>query len=464
MRGLMLFVTEGGFAVRQHLERMVIMRRLVFCALLLSSALICSGSIVLSQEKQPAPDELVSDIAGDDPVRSASALKYIEEKKPGTLPDLFEPLLLDSSSIQAKQRILAALQKYPYPQVLKTYFNVLEKSQSFIIKKEIITILGKTNDRSIVIPVSKELESPFFAVRESAILALKEIGDDRMFPVIFRMAESRDPVLRVYALESLYHLYDIRLFSIIQTLVQDENKSVRILALQCIEKNALDKLLPNIRNIALADANWEVRIEAIQTLGRMNDAGCLYVLLKTLVCDNRDIRLATSAVLQKFKMRQSAYYISEQLAAETDNAVKSVLLDTLIDMRDSGSYRGFEKMLSDEPNVTLRIRAAYGLGIIGGNRGLQILHKALKDADYRVRGEACGSLGALREKYSTQALVLLIKDDNDRYVRLAALYALERIRDKSSIIPLYDIYAAEKDPVFKVKIFEITRLLIQYSI
>jgi len=38
------------------------------------------------------------------------------------------------------------------------------------------------------------------------------------------------------------------------------------------------------------------------------------------------------------------------------------------------------------------------------------------------------------------------------YVRLAALYSLSKIGDRSSMLPLFDQYAVETDPVFREKL------------
>jgi len=427
---------------------------------------IFAASLLAAQPKEEtiSSDSLLSFVSSDDVLKQETAFKYIESKRPADLPDLAASLLLEQGDASSKKRILSVLQKYPHQQVVRIYLHLLEKSSSFMLKIQVIDILGKSNDKSVVVPVSKELESPFSSVRESAILALNEIGDDRMFPSIFKMAESKDPLYRVYALDALYHLYDLRLFSIVQQLLQDENKSVRLRALQCMEKNKLDKLLPIVRNIGLSDPDMEVRIEAVQILGKMNDDGGLYVILKDLTSDNRNLRLSSAKVLGKIKAKQSSYSISEQLAIETDNEIQIILTDSLIDMRDAGGFKGFEKKLSEETPISLKVRIVYGMGLIGGPKSLQVLLKALKDSDFRVRAESCNSLSFYKDRSVASVLTTVMKEDKERYVRLAALYSLERIRDKNVIIPMFDLYSVEKDPVFREKLFDITRLLIQYSI
>jgi len=42
-------------------------------------------------------------------------------------------------------------------------------------------------------------------------------------------------------------------------------------------------------------------------------------------------------------------------------------------------------------------------------------------------------------------------------VRSAALYALKKINDRKSVIPLFDIYSTEKDPVFREQMRSVIR-------
>jgi HEAT repeat protein len=392
------------------------------------------------------------------------AIKYIKDNLPQEAPRLLCDALISDGDTSQKILILSILKSYNLQSIKSQYIRVLENSDNVFVKIDILTLFSRSGDKSFVIPISKELEHRFAEVRRAAILALKEIGDDRMFPVIFKMAESKNPVYKMYALEALYQVYDIRLFSIVQGFLTDENKSVRIYALECVEKNYIDKLIPTIRTMALSDQNPEVRVVAIYTLGKMNDTGCQPVLFKALVSDSREIRYASAVTLWKFRFKQSSYNISEQLAVETDNQIKNVLIDSLIDMKDGGGYKGFECILDREINSGIRIKGAYALGVIGGNKTISLLIRALKDNEYKVRAEACNSLSNFKDRTVISNLLSVINDDSERYVRLSALYALEKIKDRSVVIPLYDRYAVEKDPVFKMKLFEVTRILIQSSI
>jgi HEAT repeat protein len=419
--------------------------------------------IVSAQGNAPDPDDVIKQLFSSDKIASETAKEYIIKTKSLVIAQKLGDCLIRGDDSEDKETALYLLGLYQFDEVKTIYLNAFEKTRSFLVKKTIITILGNKKDRAYVVPISKELESEFAAVREIAIKILSEIGDDRMFPVIFKMAEKKEPVYKVYALNALYYLYDFRLLTIELTLLQDENKSVRILAIQCAQKNNIEKTIPILKTLALNDQNIEVRIEAIKALSKMNDQGALNVFTKTIAHENRDVRFATAEALLRAKNRKSLFSVSEQLSIETDPSVKNTLMEILLQMKDGGGFRGLEKMVTGEEYVPLKIKAAYILGVIGGQRSLPLLLKAIADADYKVRAEACNSLGMYRDKNVTSGLVRVIREDSERYVRLSALYSLERIRDRSTVIPLLDLYSIEKDPVFRVKLYEVTRTLIQSS-
>ena len=432
--------------------------------LLIVSGLIIFG--VAGHAEQPTPDagDVVARLLSNEKDTSKGAYDYIVKYKPMDVAVKMGDVLVVGGDSEEKEKILSLLKLYPFKSVKDIYLKVLEKTSSFLVKKEVISVLGNAGDREFVIPIAKELESPFSAVREKAIFYLRSIGDDRMFPYIVKLSENKDPVFRVYALDALTSLYDFRLLNTVQSLLQDENKSVRILAIQCVQKNSIDKLFPVIRTLAASDSDNEVRIEAITAIGKLNDAGALNVLLKTINNDAVEIRLSTVQVLYKMRMKQSLRSVSDRLAMESDNQIKNICIDMMIEMKDGGGLRGLEREVMFEEYLPLRIKSVYALGVVGGPKVSGILVKALADKDYKVRAETCGALSGNRDKTVLNSLLAVIKSDDERYVRLAALYAIEKTRDKSTIIPLFDMYSSEKDPIFRFKLYEVIRNLIQTAL
>jgi HEAT repeat protein len=440
---------------------MTILRTFIL-SIALAGMFFFPGTAALFADDTIAPSKVAAWLMKQKGTNYDKAVKIVESDYPEeTAKILSDFLISEDEDTDDKLVALSGLKLFPVARFKDYYIAALERTKTPEIKKQIILIALNALDKAFVVPVSKELESPYSEVRESAITCLRDIGDDRMLPVIFKIADNKDPVYRYYAIEAIVDLYDIRLFSVVQNLLSDESKSVRIRALQCAERNNLDKLIPNIRKMAQSDINNEVRIASVQILGKFNDSGSLSVFTKTLTAPEQDLRLATAQVLVKMKLRQSAPAVSEQLAVETDNTIKNILIEILIDMRDGGNFKGLDEMINRETYLPLRIKSVYALSVIGGTRSIPILLRALKDRDVKVRAEAAGALSSHKDKQVTSALVSAVNEDTERYVRLAALFALEKIRDRSSVIPLIDQFYVENDPVFRFKLYQTIRVLAQ---
>jgi len=407
---------------------------------------------------QGVDDDIMKKLFGNNAAEKASALAHIDKEKPRNFIELLREKIKITGDLETKLTVIEALSKYPIRPLIPVWIELLKEEESFPVKKRIIDFISQSSDRRIVMPLVDQLSSPFSTVRESAILALKRLGDDRMFPTIFNMAGNQNPIYRVYALEAMFHLYDRRMGGLIRELLADKNKSVRYYALKCIENNRLNETIPQVRNIALNDANWEVRIKAIEVIREFRDAGSLYVVLRCVSDENRDVRHAASLTLLDFRNSSTAHAVSNQLDIESDNQIKNMLMEILISVKNAGGFRGLERVLLHESDADLRIKAAFALGFIGDIRGASLLLKGLEDRDYRIRAEVCASLGNFKNNAAViNGLLDRVNHDEFRYARSAALYSLERIGDRRVLLPLYDLYTVETDPLFRDRLKSVVR-------
>ena len=433
---------------------------------LLIPLLLITSYLWVSELKSSANDmtsnEIISNLMSNNIDEVNRTLSYISTNKPNNLLSEITKIVLEGENTNTKLIAVNALKCYPIKNILPLWLNILKKTHSFIVKKEIINFISKSHDKRIVLPLIEELYNPFYSVRESAIHSLKIIGDDRMFPYILNMLKKPNPVYRIYALEAIYHVYDIRVIGlIIDILKKDKNKSVRYYTLRCILKNKIKKTLPYVRNIALNDINWEVRVKAIEILNNFRDKKSLNILLKCLKDINHDIRLASANTLYAMKLKKSAPSLSKQLFKEKYDEIKEILIDTLIALKNAGGYKGLKYIIQNDRNVYNRIKVAYALGKIKHKKSISVLLKGISDIDPRVRAEICKSLGYYKDKKIVARLLMLINDDLKRYVKSAALYSIKKIGDKKVILPLFDRYCIETDPILKGMLKKIIRKFIK---
>ncbi|MCX7679495.1 MAG: HEAT repeat domain-containing protein [Spirochaetes bacterium] len=390
-----------------------------------------------------------NDIISSNENRIKRGFEYIEKTKPKSLIVPLKNILIAKNNNGLHPLALDALKLYPPHEIIHVWKEILEKTPSFLVKVQAIQVLTYINTKEIIPIIAEQLKSPFTSVREAAIQSLKKFRDDRVYAFILNLAASDNPIFTVYALNAIYHMYDSRLYNFLLEQLKSENKSIRYHALLCLEKNELNKSLPYISQLALKDENSEMRVKAIEILANAPQFNSLPIFLQCLHDDNRDIRYASIQSIAKRKFKQTASHLSNQLYHEKEDDIKGLIMDTLVDFKDGGGYKGFSKIIRYEGNPNIKVHAAYCIGKINQNQGLPILIDATKDIDYRVRAEALHALSNYKENRSAEVLLSFIETNDNLYVRSAALYSLQKLKIKTTLLPLFRAYTKESNVIFK---------------
>ncbi len=417
-------------------------------------------AIHLTVKAQEPAQEIISGLMSDSQQKIDASLALVEKNHPEEILPQLKAILISRNEEKILLSSLKALKYYPVNRVINDWIEILEKTPSFAVKEQIIDYLSSTKDKRVIIPIVDQINNPYYPVRERAIFALKRFNDDSIYPRILNMATGKNPVMRLYSLEAIYHLYDQRLYNLLIDMLKDENHSVRFYVLKCLEKNNLSKAINHIRNTALQDRNPEVRVKAIEIIGRSKANNPYGVLYQSLSDTHADVRYAAIKAIRDLDFRQTSYRLSDILASEKEDRVKELIIDTLVSFRSGAGFKGLSKILYNDENILLRIRATHALGRIEDRNSIQYLVKALNDRENTVRAEACNSLGYYKMKAAVDPLIEVIRSDATPYVRSAALFSIKRISDKTTILPLFDQYVIEKDPVFKEQIKNVIRQMI----
>ncbi len=357
--------------------------------------------------------------------------------------------ILDETDESKKQELVRKLRAYAPVEVGTCWLEQLDDAVRVSTTVRVIDNMSEFNDRRFVLPLANHLVSTHYSVRKSAARALKKVGDDRLFPVILKMVNSSTPVHRIYFIEAMNYLFDRRFYPSLTSLLRDENKSIRIYVLNCLKENRITESLGLIRGAAMSDKNDEVRIAAIEAIGAMRDGNGLSVLHVTMNDKNRDVRCESVRAINRIGSLASVNPLSLRLLSEDDNEIKDMMIEALSSMKRVGDIRGLEKIVTADSNLGLRIKSAYVLGFSGSQQAFSSLQQALKDGDYRVRAEACNSIGNFRNRQALAVLFEVLDRNEQVYVKSAALYAIRRINEKSSLLGLFDLFTREKDPIFK---------------
>lgn len=418
-------------------------------------------SLAVHASEQIKDKDLLSAITGSNSEKFQKAIEYIKENHPRGLPALLKEEYIDDDDENVRERIITALKMYPPNEQSAIWIELLKITKDKKNESALIEFLSSVRHGLFTVHVAEKLLVPRSEAREKAAIMLKQNGDDRMMPVILALGESKNPIDRIYFLEALNHLYDIRFKKLVITMVEDENKSVRIYAIKCVNNHDLKEALPALRRLAAKDDNAESRKMAIYSLVLFKDTQSGSMLTGMLRNEDGGIKTEAIRALRELKYSNAAGALSDMLLRDESDSIKHDVLDTLISLKKTGNISSLKHLIKNDPDQKIRIKAVYAIGIAGESRdSAATLTEALLDEDYRVRGEACNSLGYLKKSEASEILMGQIKKDRSRYVRSAALYSIVRINDPKNTIKLFDIYSVEEDRVFR----ELLRVVIRNSI
>ena len=395
----------------------------------------------------------------------SEALEYIRQNLPADLVPFLKEEFLDDDDPETRLRIISALKLYPAGEYAEVWTAFLRNSEDKAVEIELIDFLGQTGNNHFVIPIAEKITAPRAEVRTRAAQVLGRARDDRMLPVILSMGSSTNPVHRIYFLEALDFIYDTRFQRTVISLLDDENKSVRIYAIECVMKNEIREALPQVKAIIRNDTNYEARKKAIAAVLQFRDTSSGFIISELLDNSERELRLEAVKAVAELKYYPAARPVSRMLTMEEDNEIKERALDALYIFRKPGELEGLAHIIKKDPAAALRIKAAFILGELKDDgRTIDILEDALSDSDYRVRGEVCNALGNFRRTRPADILFRVISGETSRYVRTSALYSIVRINDSRNIIRLFDVYANEKDMVFRMLLHDVIRAGIEKNI
>ncbi len=388
------------------------------------------------------------------------ALSYIKENHPEDIPSLLRDEYLDDDDSLVRMRIIETLKLYPSTEIAGTWIEILSKTNNSKIEIDLLEYLH--TEKIFTLHIADKLISPSTEVRQKAASLLKKEGNDRILPKLLILSKSQNPVERIYLLEALNYLYDVRFKNLVISFLNDENKSVRIYAIKCATENEIKESLTKIKQIAKSDENLEARKRAIEAIALFKDTQSAPILLSIIKEGNKELTLTSIQTLRILKISSAAATLSQMLETEKDDDIKKAILDSIITFGKSGNISGITFIAKSEKNFDIRIKAIYCLGVISEKeQAFNALIDCLNDNDYRIRAEACNSLGNLRHAQKSEILLNQLKNDSSRYVRTAALFSLQRIKNSKDIIHLFDIYSSEKDPVLRELLREYLREYIQ---
>lgn len=269
------------------------------------------------------------------------------------------------------------------------------KDQETEVRSAAARGLGRFQDRRAVEPLVQMLRDRAPLARAAAAEALGQLGDSRAVGWLVNLLRDAEPAVRSRASMSLRQLG-----------WQPDNDTERAFHLMAtgtlrqvaaLGVGAIEPLVGLLRS-----GPPDKQLEAVKTMGEMDDRNVIQPLLEALRKTAPAVRIAALEALERFA--------------------------------DSFAYDDVEHLLAD-PNPGVRSAAAETAAKCDGTRAVSALVRLLKDSSWEVRQAAVRALGNLGEATAVEGLCQALRD-KDRDVREGATVALGRIGDARGIHPL----------------------------
>lgn len=198
-------------------------------------------------------------------------------------------------------------------------------------------------------------------------------------------------------------------------------------------KERKDRRYRKVFERLLNDSLAEIREQAVEALGNLEDKISAPLLIKLLEDPNDNVRVAViEAISKNLGDEDNVVYV------ENGNSVRRKQGGG-----DSDRIVGELVKLLFDRSLTVRIAACEALGDMKAEMAMDDLSLALKDPDWRMRAKAAEVMGKIRSGDAAKYLSAALRDE-DPFVKAEALKAISRLESEKAIPHVLEVIRREK--------------------
>jgi PAS domain S-box-containing protein len=219
--------------------------------------------------------------------------------------------------------------------------------------------------------------------------------------------------------------------------LQDADETVRLQTAKAIsdepENLGEENAAPLIQ--ALADKNWRVRRELVESLSRRAAPDAIAALLRAIKENHFDFGVLNSAlqILQATAVKTTETLIEFLHGADADLRMQAAL--TLGEQKDRQAIPALLEALGDE-NVNVRYHAIEALGKLKANEAVEALLAIAETRDFFLSFVALDALRQIADESSAGRILPLLSDD---FLRQAAIETLGAVGHAEVVPPLVNL-------------------------
>ncbi|MEJ5241393.1 MAG: HEAT repeat domain-containing protein [Anaerolineales bacterium] len=358
-----------------------------------------------------------------DPQKSAQAETELLQLGKDAVPALLEALQLPQPALRARAaEVLIRLGPLATPQLIAQL-----NTASPPVQLQICQIFAQTRPREALPALLGALRSPSQEVRIQAAKTIGGIGDASVLPSLIRLTKDADPGVRVAAVLAMSY-FPQSTSTLKDVLLEDAKIEVRQAAARALTRLRDPSTLPALIE-ALQDGRWwyererevEDLLQAILAFGEQ----AVPYLLETIEHRESVVRRLSALLLGKIKDRRAL------------PALEIALYDLHFEVGETAAQaligfgrEGIEVLIQalQHPEATVRERVVHAMGSLPHPQFTPLLIERLQDSDEAVRLRAIQALARIKDRRALPALQALATDRTNRTLFLAAREAIEEIQ------------------------------------
>jgi HEAT repeat protein len=299
---------------------------------------------------------------------------------------------------------------------------------------------GRYNDALSSISRLQQLYSSSKWVKDAQALAV-EVRAQKGDPV--SPGTEQDDDLKLIAVNSLMQANPDQALPILQKLVTGNNSDkVKERALFVLTQNSSPQARKLLVDMARNSANPDLQLKAIRYMGLMGNADARNGLA-SIYNASSDVRLKR-AILKSFMQSGSRDLLVNVAKTEQNPELRR---DAIRQLAITGGQEELWQLYQSSNSIEDKKDILHAMFLTGNSTRLVEIARSEKDSNLRIA--AIDSLGKMGGNGSSDVLVSIYRNDNNREVREAVLQALFIQQNGKALV---DLARSEKDPEMKQQI------------
>jgi HEAT repeat protein len=283
----------------------------------------------------------------DGHVRSAVALGLANIGDEKAVPNLMNRIGDPYEDVQ--EAIIHALAVLKDGLDIHTLSGLL-KSDSPVLRKNAVLVLGATGSKDIVPLIGFSLKDVDVGVRRAVVKALSRIRSEEAFECLLTALGDEDPNIRVAAINSLGETGLSTFVEPIRILLSDKDDMVRVSACRAMGKIGGHEVLELLREM-LDDQDGFIVTTAMESIGSIGGNEAREVLASKLDSDDPEIRRTAVKALSGF---QGVEEWLIRFLRDPDWAMRVAAVESLREHRQEYVIKSVESALEDEEDTVVR--------------------------------------------------------------------------------------------------------------